>query len=156
MIEHFQHEGIGRRLSVERYGQIGPDHERHLAGGVVAHEGVEAGHLATVKIDPVRSPAQLGDAVPVLLAVGLARVFGLHAVEPLALIVGVEHPAADQCLDPGGEIVGGRDDAPGRRGVGRVLAGVVVGLEGSGPGRGLEVGRVRLVHQVTKEDLPYK
>jgi hypothetical protein len=57
---------FGRHLSVERYGPIGPDHERHLVGGVVAHEGVEAGHLATVKIERVRSPAQLGDAIPVL------------------------------------------------------------------------------------------
>ncbi len=81
---------------------------------------------------------------------GLARIFELHAVEPLALIVGVEQPAADRRLDPGGEIVGGRDDAPGRRGVGRVLAGAVVGLESSGPGRSLEVGRVRLVPEVTK------
>src|SRR5207237_9481741 len=68
----------------------------------------------------------------------------------LRLIVGGWYLAADQCLDQGGEIVAGRDDAPGRRGVGRVLAGAVVGLEGSGPSRGLEVGRVRLVHQVTE------
>ena len=82
---------------------------------------------------------------PYLLALGLARHLGLQAVERLALIVGVEHLTADQCLDPCGEIVGGRDDASGRRGVGRILAGAVVGLEGSGPGRGLNVGRIRPV-----------
>src|SRR5205823_9363154 len=112
---------------------------------VVAQERVESGRLAAVKIERVRSPAQLSNAVPVLLAVGLFRIFGLRAVEPPALSVGVEHSAADQCLDPRGEIVGGRDDAPGSRGVGRILAGVVGGLESSGPGRGLEFGWVRLL-----------
>ena len=97
-----------------------------------------------MKINRVRTPAKLADAVPVLLALGLARHLGLHAVEPLALIVGAEHFAADQCLDPGSEIVRGRDDAPGGRGVGRVLAGAVVGIEGSGLCRSLDVGRVRL------------
>ena len=72
---------------IERYGQIGPHHERHLVGGIVADERIVAGRLATVKIDRVRSPTQLGDAVPVLLAVGLARVLGLQAVEPAALIL---------------------------------------------------------------------
>ena len=103
-----------------------------------------------MKINRVRSPAKLADAVPVLLALGLARYLGLHAVEPLALIVAVEGLAADQRLDPCGAIVGGRDDTSGRRGVGRVLLGAVIGLEGSGFDRGLDVGRVRLVRQITK------
>src|SRR4029453_7443651 len=106
------------------------------------------------KINRVRSPANLADAVPVLLALGLAWHLGLQAVEPLALIVGVEHLASDPRLDPGGEIVGGRDDASGRRGVGRVLAGTVVGLEGSGLGCGLDVGRVRLVLLETERAAP--
>ena len=42
-------------------------------GGIVAHERVVAGRLAAVEIERVR----LGDAVHVLLAVGLARVLGL-------------------------------------------------------------------------------
>jgi len=83
-------------------------------GWVVADFRVEAGHLAAVKINRVRSAAKLADAVPVLLSLGLARHLGLHTVEPLALIVGVEHPATDQCLDPDGEIVGGRDNTPSR------------------------------------------
>src|SRR5204863_6362651 len=93
---------------------------------------VEAGHLAAVKINRLRSPANLADAVPVLLALGLAWQLGLQAVEPLALILGVDDLAADQRLDPYGEIVGGRDHASCRRGVGRVLAGATIGLEDSG------------------------
>ena len=68
------------------------------------------------------APAQLGDAVAVPLALGLARVLGPRAVEPAALVLGVEHPAADQRLDPGGEVVGGGDDAAGCRGEGMVQA----------------------------------
>src|SRR5216683_6517455 len=124
-------------MFVERYGQIGPDHERYLVAEVVAYERVVARGLAAVKIHRVRSPAQLADAVPVLLAVGLAWVLGLQAVEPAALICGVEHAAGNQCLDPGGKIVAGGDDAPGRRSTGMVQARVVVGQEGAGPGRGL-------------------
>ena len=63
-----------------------------------------------MKINRVRSPAKLGDAVPVFLARGLARVLGLQAVEPAALIISVENLAANQCLDPGGEIVTGGND----------------------------------------------
>src|SRR6266480_1847946 len=91
-------EGIGRRLFVEGYGQIGPDYERHLVGGVVADERIVAAGLAAVKIEPVRSPAQLADAVPVLLAVGLARVHGPQAVKPAALIRGVEHAAGAESV----------------------------------------------------------
>jgi hypothetical protein len=40
LIEHLQHQGIGCRLFVEGYGQIGPNHERHAVVGVVAHERV--------------------------------------------------------------------------------------------------------------------
>jgi hypothetical protein len=90
LIEHLQHKGIGCRLLVERYGQIGPNHERHAAVGVVAHERVEARDFAAVKIDGVRTPANLDDAVPIPLALGLTLVLGLQAVEPAALICGVE------------------------------------------------------------------
>src|SRR5437773_118392 len=38
----------------------------------------------------------------------------------------------------------------GRRGIGRVLAGAIVGLKSSGPDRCLDVGRVRFVRQVTE------
>jgi hypothetical protein len=65
-----------------------------------------------VKVHRVRSPVQFSDAVPVLLTDWLARVLGLRTVEPTALIRGVEHAAANQRLDPGGEIVGGGDDTP--------------------------------------------
>ncbi len=102
MIEHLHPKGIGGLLLVERYSQIGPKDERQLVGWIVADFRVEAGHLAAVKINRVRSPANLADAVPVLLALGLARDLGLQAVEPLALIVDVEHFTADQCLDPCG------------------------------------------------------
>ena len=57
--------------------QIGPHDERHLVGWVVADFRVVPGSLAAVKINRVRSPAQLADAVPVLLPLGLARVLGL-------------------------------------------------------------------------------
>jgi hypothetical protein len=97
-----------------------------LVGEALAYERIVAGGLAAVKIHSIRPPTKLADAVPVLLAVGLARVIGLQAVEPAALIRGVEHAAGNQCLDPGGEIVGGRDDAPDRRGKGMVQASVVV------------------------------
>ena len=130
--------------------QIGPNDERQLVGWIITDFRVEAGHLAAVKINRVRSPAKLADPVPVLLALRLARYLGLQAVEPLALIVGVEDLTADQRRDPCGAIVGGRDDTSGRRGVGRVLLGAVIGLEGSGFDRGLDVGRVRLVRQITK------
>src|SRR5437879_11400332 len=62
-------------------------------------------------------------------------------------MVGVEQPAADECLDPRDEVIGGRDDAAGRRGIRRVLASVVAGLECPGSGRGLDVGRIQLVYQ---------
>ncbi len=117
LIEHFQHDTIGCRLSVGRYGQVGPHDERQPIGGIAPHERVVAGHLAAVEIQRVRSEAKLGDAVPVLLAVGHARVLGLQAVEPPVLIVRVEHPAANQCLHPGDEVIGGGDDAAGRRGI---------------------------------------
>ena len=38
LIEDFQHDAVGRRLTVGRYGQVGPDHECQPIGGIVAHE----------------------------------------------------------------------------------------------------------------------
>src|SRR5207248_4379473 len=99
--------------------------------------------LAAVKIDRVRGPVQLGDAVPVLLAVGFARVLGLQAVEPAALIFSVEHAPPYQCLDPDGEIVGGGNDTPRRRCTGMVQVGIVGGQKGAGARRSLDLGRVR-------------
>src|SRR5207244_12554329 len=69
---------------------------------------------------------------------------------PVRLIADVADLAADTCLSPYGEIVSGRDSASGRRGIGRVLAGAIVGLKSSGPDRCLDVGRVRFVRQVTE------
>jgi hypothetical protein len=58
-----------------------------------------------VKINRVGSPAKLGDALPILLALGLARILRLEAVEPAALVGGVEHTGRNQCVDPSGEFV---------------------------------------------------
>lgn len=58
-----------------------------------------------MKINRVRSPAKLADAVSIFLALGLARILRLEAVEPAALVGGVEHTARNQCVDPSGEIV---------------------------------------------------
>jgi len=52
-------------------------------------------------------PQRLGNAVAVPLAVGPVRVLGAQAVEPAALILGVEHAAGNQRLDPRGEIIRG-------------------------------------------------
>ena len=98
VIEHLHPEGIGGLLVVERYGQIGPHDERHVVGRVVADFRVVAGGLAVVKINRVRSPAKFADAVPVLVALGLARILRLEAVEPAALIFGVEHPVPTSAL----------------------------------------------------------
>src|SRR4030095_17124061 len=92
LIEHFYKEGIGCLLFVERYGQIGPHDESHPVGRVVADFRVVPGGLAAVKIDRVRSPAELADAVRVLLAFWRARVLGFQAVEPAALTFGVHYP----------------------------------------------------------------
>src|SRR5688500_15338039 len=81
-----------------------------------------------MEVDGVGSPAVSYDAVPVP-PVGVAGVLQLHAVEPNALVLGVEHSAADQCLHPGSEIVSGGDHGPGPGGPGVVDAGVVRGLE---------------------------
>src|SRR5262249_768826 len=53
-------------------------------------------------------------------------------------------PAADECLHTRDEVIGGRDDAAGRRGIRRVLARLVVGFECPGSGRDLGVGRIWL------------
>src|SRR5207247_10539463 len=120
-------------------------HKRHRAVGVVTHVRIVTGSLAAVKIYRVRPPAQSLDAVPVLLAVGHARVLGLQAVEPAALICGVEDAPGNQCLDPDGEIVSGGDDAP-RKISNRGAQGRVGGWEArSGPCGRSDIGRERLV-----------
>src|SRR5262249_17222460 len=55
-------------------------------------------------------------------------------------MVGIENFAADQLPHPGGEIIGGGDDATGRQGIGRILPRVVVWLERARPGRSYEIG----------------
>src|SRR5947208_14432928 len=106
-VPYFQRQGHRRPLAFDRYGQVGPRHKRHPAVGVVTHVRIVTGSLAAVKIYRVRPPAQSLDAVPVLLAVGHARVLGLQAVEPAALICDVEDGPGYQCPDPDGEIVSG-------------------------------------------------
>ena len=113
-----------------------------MVGGVVADERIIAGRLTTVKIERVRSPMQLGDAVPVPLSIWLVRILKLHAVEPAALILGVEHSAGNQRPNPSGEIAGGRNDAPGRCGKRMVQVRVIVGQNRPGPGRSLDSGRI--------------
>src|SRR4029077_20556031 len=108
---------------------------------------IVTGSLAAVKIYRVRPPAQSFDAVPVLLTVGHARVLGLQAVEPAALICGVEDAPGNQCLDPDGEIVSGGDDAPRKISKRGVQVRVVSGQELRGACRGWDVGRVRRVRQ---------
>src|SRR6516165_3074239 len=71
-VEHFQHDGVGRRLTVEGDGQVGPDDQRYVVDRIVAHEGVVAGHLAAVKIQTVRPKRHLSDPIPVFLAERLA------------------------------------------------------------------------------------
>ena len=108
-----------------------------------------------MKIYRVRPPAQSFYAVPVLLAVGHARVLGLQAVEPAALICGIEDAPGNQCLDPDGEIAGGGDDAPGEISKRGVQVRVVNGQERAGACRGLDV-RGYGVSVRTNEELPYK
>src|SRR5437762_12314376 len=101
---------------------------------------IVAGSLAAVKIYRVRPPAQSLDAVPVLLAVGHARVLGLQAVEPAARICGVEDAPGYQCLDPDGENVSGADDAPSEISNRGVQGRVVGGQERPGRPRVVDVG----------------
>src|SRR4029453_1277788 len=76
------------------------------------------------------------------------RILGLEAVEPAALVGGVEHAARNQCLDPGGEIVGGGNDTAGCRGIGMVHSRIVLRQEGASSCRSLNLGRVRrFAHQ---------
>jgi hypothetical protein len=104
LIEHFQHDAIGCRLPVGRYGQVGPHYERHPIGGIVAHDRVVAGRLAAVEIQRVRSEAQLGDAVPVLLAVGLARVqSALNTLPPTSAWIQVTRSLAVEMTPPAAE-----------------------------------------------------
>src|SRR6516164_2477723 len=85
-------------------GQVGPDDQRYVVDRIVAHEGVVAGHLAAVKIQIVEPKRHLSDPIPVFLAERLAWILRFRAVEPSALIVGIENFAADQLQHPGGEI----------------------------------------------------
>src|SRR5271169_1108779 len=101
LVEHLQHDGVGCRLAVERDRQACPYYQRHIIDWIVAYERVVAGHLAAVKIDAVRPKGDLRDPIPVFLAERFARVLWLKAVEPLALIVGIEKLAPDQRPHPG-------------------------------------------------------
>src|SRR6185437_16190843 len=135
--------------------QVGPRDKGHPAVGVVAHVRIVAWSLAAVKIYRVRPPAQSLHAVPILLAVGHARVLGLQAVEPAALICGVKDASRNQCLDPDGEIAGGGDDAPreiSKRGVQvRVVSGRSVPARAAAWMSGGYGVSVR-----TNKELPYK
>src|SRR5262249_17427978 len=63
-------------------------------------------------------------------------------------IFGVEHAARNQCPDPGGEIVGGGDDATGRRGEGMIHSRIVLRQEGASSCRSLNLRRIRrFAHQ---------
>src|SRR5262249_230484 len=95
----------------------------------------------------VRPKAEKRYPIPVLLAVRFASIFRSGAREPLARIVGGENLAADQRAHPDGEVVGGGDGAAGRRGVGRILVRVVVGLQSSPLGRSDKIGGVRGIRQ---------
>ena len=106
-------------LAVERDRQARPYYQRHVINWIVAHERVVAGHLAAVKIHAVRPKGDLGDPIPIFLAERFACVLQLEAIEPLALIVGIEKLAPDQCPHPDGEIVCGRDGVSGREGIGK-------------------------------------
>ena len=109
-----------------------------------------------MKINSVRPPADLGDAVPILLSFGLARVLELQAVEPAALIGGVENAARDKCVDPCSEIVGRRDDSSGPLNKRMVYVCVVFGQQGAGPRRSLYLGEYGGVPTMATEALPYK
>lgn len=100
-----------------------------------------------MKIQAVGPKRHLSDPIPVFLAERLAWILRFRAVEPLALIVGIENFAADQRPHPGGEIIGGGDDATGRQGIGRILPCVVVGLKRVRPGRSYEIGGIRRIRQ---------
>jgi hypothetical protein len=103
------------------------------SGSASAAISARARHLAAVKIDGVRAPANLHDGVPIPLALGLTWVLGLQAVEPAALMFGVEHAAGNQGLDPGGKIAGGGNDSPGPLSKRVVQVRVVSGQQGTGP-----------------------
>src|SRR5438552_4111400 len=102
LVEHLQHDGVGCRLAVERDRQARPYYQSHIVDRIVAHERVVAGHLAAVEIHAVRPKGDLGDPIPIFLAERLAWVLWLKAVEPLALIVGIEKLAPDQRAYPDG------------------------------------------------------
>ena len=68
----------------------------------------------------------------------------------------VEHATDNQGLNPGGEVVGGRDDAPGRPRNGIVQARVVVWSEGAGPGRSPDLGQYGGEPTKATEALPYR
>src|SRR5262249_62127494 len=93
-----------------------------------------------MKIQTVGPKRHLSNPIPVFLAERLAWILRFRAVEPSALMVGIENFAADQLPHPGGEIIGGGDDATRRQGIGRILPRVVVWLERAPPGRSYEIG----------------
>ena len=145
--EQFQHESVGRWLAVKGHRQAGPDDQRDIVDGIVAHERVVAWHLAAVEIQTVRSKRHQRYPIPIPLALRRTRILRFRAVEPLALIGGTENLAPDQPAYPGGQIVRGRDDASGGEGIGRILVRGVIGLEGSRLGRNNEIGGIRRIRQ---------
>ena len=50
LVEHPQHEAVGRGLAVKRHSEVGPYHQRDIIDRIVAHERVVARRLAAVKI----------------------------------------------------------------------------------------------------------
>src|SRR5262249_60464390 len=106
----------------------GPDDQRYAVDWIVAHEGVVAGHLAAVKIQTVGPKRHLSDPIPVFPAERLAWILRFRAVEPSALIVGIENFAAYQLPHPVGEIIGGGEGTPRRPRTGRGVPCVRVAL----------------------------
>src|SRR5262249_7979473 len=147
LVEHSQHDAVGGGLAVERHSEVSPYHQSDIVDWIVAHERVVAGHLAAVKIHTVRPKGDLGDPIPIFLAEWFGWVLRLKAVEPLALIIGIENFATNQGTHPCDQIVSGRDDATGRRGIGGILSRVVIGLECSRLGRSLKIGGIGGIHQ---------
>src|SRR6516225_1725729 len=91
LVEHPQHDAVGGELAVKRQSEVGPYHQRDIVDWVVDHKRVVAGHFAAVKIHAVRPKGDLDDAKPIFLAGRVAGVLWLEAVEPLALMVGIEN-----------------------------------------------------------------